>query len=133
MKRPAPSMLGLSAPTPIVFTPGRMPTAAKNGHDDVVTLVGIASVYTGSSPQLRSREGGTGSVRHRPQAACRCLCSWFDAPTAYYADRSARRSALLAAEPAHALSSSTFISANKVSLLAAWSYNHPSSSAVLPG
>ena len=122
-------MLGVSAPTPIVFTPGRMPTAAKNVHDDVVTLVGIAFVYTGSLPQLRSREGGTGTVL----GTSRGVCSWFDAPTAYYADRLARRSALLAEEPAHALSSSTFISANKVSSLAAWSYNHPSSFAVLPG
>ena len=106
-------MLGVSAPTPIVFTPGRMPTAAKNGHDDVVTLVGIASVYTGSSPQLLSSRRQSG----RLQAAC--WCSWFDAHTAYYADRLVRRSALLAVEPAHALSSSMFISANMLSLLAA--------------
>eukprot|EP00964_Phaeocystis_antarctica_P164997 scaffold144184_cov154-Phaeocystis_antarctica.AAC.1 len=130
MKRPAPSMLGLSAPTPIVFAPGRIPTAAKNGHDDDVTLVGIAPVYTGSSPQLR--RGRRWTVRQEVQQAA-CQCSWFNVHTAYYACSLVRRSALLAVEPAHALSSSMFISANMVSLLAARSYSHPSSSAVLPG
>ena len=106
-------MLGLSAPTPTVPTPGRMPTAAKNGHDDVVTLVGIASMYTGSSPQLQSgrRQAVRQEVR-QPQPV-------FVVHAAYCACSLVRRSALLAVEPAHALSSSMFIFANMLSLLAA--------------
>ena len=101
-KRPAASMLGLSDPTPIVFTPVWRPTAAKKGHIAEVTLTPLAvRSYIESSPQY----------------------SW----------SFARRSALLAEEPAHALLPSVLSSANMESLLAARSYSQPSSSPVLSG